>query len=146
MARPRKVPLETVPRGTMDILDVVENSAILSRLRIIQQYVQYVALIDVADIVPFSLYGRVETIFPKLGLVVKRKFGFLGYNWGYGVIREVRHGETSAVLTAPVSLHIYFQKPIDEDFLIDNASKFGDIVIYLRREMEIYRGVVTEEF
>ena len=146
MARPRKVPLETIPRGTMAVMDKVEKPSIMSRLRIVQQYVQYIALIDVADIVPYSLYGRVEMIFPKLGLMVKRKFGFLGYNWGYGTIREVRDGETAAVLTAPVSLHIYFQHPIDESFLACTASKFEDIVVYLKKEMAIYRGSVIEEF
>ena len=144
MARPKKI--QDSPRGTIDILDRVEKPATPPRLRIHQDYTQYIVIIDVSDIVPFSMYRVVETVFPKLGLVIKRKFGFLGYKWGYGAITETRDGETAAVLTAPTGLSIYFQEPIDETFLAENASKFADIVAYLKREMDLYRGVTVEQF
>ena len=43
-------------------------------------------------------------------------------------------------------LHIYFQKPIDDKFLLENAEKFAKIVKYLRREWNIYKGSIEEEY
>ena len=158
--RPRKVQTETgstavVTQATTGSSEqdpkaewaaICEASPILKRLRIVQDYVQYIVLIDVSDIVPFTVYKLVETIFSKLGLVIRRQFGYLGYAWGYGAIKEVRDGESAPVMTAPTSLNIYFQEPIVEADLVGYAEKFETILRYLKREIGIYKGVIFEEF
>jgi hypothetical protein len=137
---------KSVLRGALATDALLVLPDVLKRLRIHQDYVQFVVIIDVSDIVPFYFYRNVEGIFPNIGLVIKRKFGYLGYSWGYGEVKELREGENAPILEAPVSLHIYFQDMINEDFLIANAVKFEDIVKYLKKEMDIYKGAVVEEF
>ena len=125
---------------------VAEAGDIVERLRIYQDYRQYIVLMDVADLIPFAALKSVDTIFSKLGLIIKRNFGYLGFSWGYGAIEEKREGEGVPVTSAPVSLNIYFQNPITEDFLRENAEHFEKILNYLRREWAIFKGDAEEEY
>lgn len=134
MGRPRKDAEQSEP-------------GILDRLRIHQDYRQYIVIMDVADIIPFVAFSALETIFPKMGLVIKRNFGFIGFTWGYGAIKEYRPTELGMpIKEAPVSLHIYIPKEINEEFLKENAEGFGKILNYIKREWAIYRGDVVEEY
>jgi hypothetical protein len=134
MGRPRKDALAT------------EGPGILTRLRIHQDYRQYIVIMDVADVIPFAAFRSVDTLFPKMGLIIKRQFGFLGFTWGYGAIKERRDGDSPPTLEAPVSLHIYFQMQINEDFLKESAEGFSKILNYIRREWAIYKGDIEEEY
>jgi hypothetical protein len=137
MGRPRKV----------QQVEVADKPSILSRLRIYKDYVQYIAILDLADVLPFTALKGVETVFPKIGLVIKRQFGFLGYSWGYGKLIEHRPNVDSyATLEAPVSLHIYFQHSIDDAWLSDNAERFQKILNYIRREWGLYKGSIEEDY
>ena len=136
MGRPRKVPLE-----------VDESPEILKRLRIHQDYVQYIAIMDLSDIIPFTALKGVETVFSKIGLIIKRQFGFLGFSWGYGKLIEHRPDANSyATPEAPVSLHIYFQHPIDKDWMAENAERFQKIFNYIDREWKLYKGLIEEDY
>lgn len=113
---------------------------IADKLRIHQDYRQYIVIMDVSEIVPYSAFRALDQVFGKIGLVIKRQFGFLGYTWGYGTISEIREGNNTPIQSAPVSLHIYFQHEIDKEFLAESAEGFGKIYDYIRREWAIYSG------
>jgi hypothetical protein len=136
----------TVEKSTAKAVEKIDKMDVFKRLRINKDYGQSVVIINVADIVPYSAFMAVDQIFPKLGLMIKRQFGYLGYSWGYGAMHEIRYKDAYPVNDAPVSLHIYFQQDISESFLVENASKFQKIFNYLSREWMIYKGVIEEEF
>ena len=140
------MPAGRPPKKLIEHEPIKDIGEIFHRLRITQDYVQYICMIDVSDIVPYSAYRSLDSIFSKIPLIIKRQFGFLGYNWNYGAITEKRIGESIPIIEAPVFLHIYFQKPIDDKFLLENAEKFAKIVKYLRREWNIYKGSIEEEY
>src|SRR5512142_3384669 len=99
--RPRKNP-ETLVKLT-------DSPDVLKRLRIFKDYEVFIVIMDISDVVPFASFRSVDAIFAKIGLIIKRQFGYLGFTWGYGAMNETRHPDAMATVDAPVSLHIYFQ-------------------------------------
>ena len=122
-----------------------EGLDILSKLRIYHDYRQHIVIMDVSSTVPYAAFGALDTIFPKIGLVIKRQFGYMGFCWGYGKMADTRvRPDAYNVLDAPVSLHIYFQNDIDDKFINDKKRKFEEIYQYLVREWQLYKGVAVE--
>jgi len=124
--------------------DVSKNEILVSA---VERYGQTIAQLDVSAVVPFSQFASVDMIFPKLGLMIRREFGaYLGYQWGYGAIRETPHPNALASKTADVNLQIIFQKSMTEAFLSENLDSFKRIYKYLQREMSIFTGALEEEY
>lgn len=132
------------PKGSTNKLN--EESDIMDRIRVIQDYVQYIVIMDVSEFVPFSQFGRVDTIFPKMGLQIKRNFGYLGFSWGYGKMVETTYANALPTVEAPVSLNIYFQNPIDNAWLEENKARFQKIYNYIAQEWAIYKGTFVQEY
>jgi hypothetical protein len=126
--------------------DIDERPLILHRIKVFKSYQQFKVAIDISDFFPFSALRGADQLFPKLGLVIKRQFGYLGYEWGYGELQEVREGETAPVPTAPVSLTIYFPQEVTEAFLLDNVPKFEKILRYLVHEWNVFKGTIEEDW
>ena len=124
----------------------LEEIDILAKLRIHQDYHQNIVIMDMSDLIPYSAFGALDTIFSKIGLVIKRQFGYMGFNWGYGAMKEKRSSPGGyGVLESPVSLHIYFQREIDDEWVEKKKREFSLIYQYLSREWELYKGITPEE-
>jgi hypothetical protein len=123
------------PQTTSDV------PGILEKLRIVHDYHQHIVIMDVSAFVPYSAFYALDTIFSKIGLVIKRQFGYLGFCWGYGEMVEKRYNGSYGILEAPVSLHIYFQREIDQDFLTKREAQFATIYDYVRHEWELFKGI-----
>ena len=125
--------------------EIVEKPAILKRLSIFQDYLQWIVMIDISDVVSFEKFSTLDTIFNKMGLIIKRQFGYLGYYWGYGKVKYEPQLVNLPVTSATVSINIYFPKKIDENFLETNAKKFEKIYDYINKEYILYYGNLTDD-
>jgi hypothetical protein len=106
----------------------------------------FAVVMDVSDIVPYSEYRLMDTIFPKLGLVIKRQFGYIGFDWGYGRMTTVHHPDAYPEVTAPVGLNIHFQRELTDDFLKEHEKGFKRIYRYLERDWRIYKGIDEDDY
>ena len=99
---------------------------------------------DVSDIVPYSAKSYLDEIFAKMGLIIKRQFGYVGFSWGYGPLTRIIRDNAYPEESSNLSLCIYFQRPLEGSFLVDNAKRFDKILGYIKREWDIHQGMAAE--
>jgi hypothetical protein len=124
---------------------VVEIPEIMKRITIFKDYLQWVVMIDISDVVPFEKFGVLDTLYSKMGLIVKRQFGYLGYYWGYGKMEITPQVNALPLVTAKVSINIYFPRQITDEWVVANAKKFNKIFSYIQSEYEMYYGEYKPE-
>jgi hypothetical protein len=139
MGRPRKVSAEQIVTAIAE-----KPQGVMARLRVIQGYYEYTVLLDVADIIPYSSFKYLDHIFSKMGLIIKRQFGYLGFDWGYGAMIITPQDNAMPLIDSPICLKIKFQHEIDDAFIKTNELRFGKILDYIKREWEIYTGMAKE--
>ena len=129
---------ETKVVAKAKVTETKVDTEILGKVKICQDYLQWILMIDISNIVPFELFGELERIFPKVGLTIKRQFGFLGYYWGYGPVIYTTYPDRPATISSNISINIYFPSKIDDEWLITNIKKVNKIYNYIKNEYNMY--------
>ena len=133
--RPKK---EDAAKATAEL----EKLDVLGKIKVYHDYHQHIVIMDVSEFIPYSAFGALDTMFPRIGLIIKQQFGYLGFGWGYGDMKTTRSSEGAyGIMVAPVSLHIYFQHDFDDEYIKKREKQFANIYQYLVREWEMYKGI-----